>query len=96
MESPKKVIMAGTDNMFQDEYHIFQLIVRKRGIKATMNSGLGASIPNRSASKTVVLKIGTMSPPQISIKYAFKSLSRVPRRNCCLHQISQTGVSFLP
>ncbi len=69
MKSRKEITVPGTSSLFQDQYHAFRLLIRKKGAVAKPGSGLGATIPNRFATRVVVLKLGALTPPQLQLQY---------------------------
>lgn len=62
--------IPSTDTLFLNQIHIFSLVIRKKGKNATYGSGLGLDIPNRYAAVSVIVKVGLLSVPQLSIKCA--------------------------
>ena len=62
------LVIPGTDVLFANEYHIFSVIVRKTGEVAGTGSSSGATVPDRSAVHTTIVKLGPLQPPIISIQ----------------------------
>lgn len=60
--------VPGTDALFTKEYHIFSVIVRKEGVTAGPGSSAGATVPDRYAVHTTMVKISNFQPPIISIQ----------------------------
>ena len=60
--------MPGTDVLFTNEYHIFSVLVRKPGARAGPGFSACATVPDRYAVYTTMVKIGQFQPPIISIQ----------------------------
>ena len=62
------LVVPGTDVFFTEEYHIFSIVVRKSGVTAGPGSSAGATVPDRYAFYTTMVKIGKFQPPIISLQ----------------------------
>ena len=62
------LVIPGTDVLFVNEYHIFSVIVRKSGVVAGVGLSAGATVPDRFAVYTTIVKLGSLEPPIISIQ----------------------------
>ena len=62
------LVIPGTDVLFANEYHVFSVIVRKPGVVAGDGSSAGATVPDRFAVYTTIVKLGPLQPPIISIQ----------------------------
>lgn len=60
--------VPGTDALFSEEYHIFSMVVRKRGVTAGPGSFEGATVPDRYAYYTTMVKIGKFQAPVIELQ----------------------------
>ena len=69
MKTRKELTIPATANMFQEQYHIFRMVIRKRGSSSTNSTAIVPDGSNRFASKVTVLKLGKLSPPQMLVQY---------------------------
>ena len=75
------LVVPGTDVFFAEEYHIFSVVVRKSGVTAGPGSSAGATVPDRYAFYTTMVKIGKFQSPIIFFQ--------------CVQSYSKTQICYL-
>lgn len=62
------LIVPGTDVLFTQEYHIFSVVVRKPGVNSGPGLFTSATVPDRYAIYSTMVRVSQFQPPIISIK----------------------------